>query len=71
MFPEQALKRNQMLFQQGKPPEFHHQMILMTTILMETQKQLIMKILQTLSALGGCSQTKNQLGALGEESKNK
>ena len=24
LFPEQALKRNQMLFQQGKPPVFHH-----------------------------------------------
>ncbi|KAH0883255.1 hypothetical protein HID58_059351 [Brassica napus] len=52
LFPEQALKRNQMLFQQGKPPVFHHQMILMTTILMETQKQLIMEILPTLSVLG-------------------
>ncbi|KAH0905848.1 hypothetical protein HID58_037675 [Brassica napus] len=64
MFPEQALKRNQMLFQQGKPPEFHHQMILMTTILMETQKQLIMKILQTLSALGAEHST--LLGRLGD-----
>ncbi|KAL0753226.1 hypothetical protein Bca101_090894 [Brassica carinata] len=45
-------KRNQMLFQQGKPPVFHHQMILMTTILMETHKQLIMEILQMLSVLG-------------------
>ncbi|CAN6852577.1 unnamed protein product, partial [Brassica oleracea var. botrytis] len=32
-----------------------HQMILMTTILMETQKQLIMEILPTLSVLGELS----------------
>ncbi|KAF2591438.1 hypothetical protein F2Q70_00038295 [Brassica cretica] len=53
-----------MLFQQGKPPVFHHQMILMTTILMETHKQLIMEILPMLSVLGAEHST--LLGRLGD-----
>ncbi|CAN7085083.1 unnamed protein product [Brassica oleracea var. botrytis] len=38
LIPQQAFKRNQML-QPGKLPVFHHEMILMTMILMETQKR--------------------------------